>query len=166
MVAALLIPEFKEKDMAREIILMTLRDDDLRLQGLNPDKIDDGQFEKISEELLELLNGWWESGLESSIGEELGSDLAKYELVDENKPCIYMTDWQSVESQFSIDVKKIEFNTEAEKRAYIRGAVECDRYGGEDFEFFESLEAAMDKAKEIRADNNNPDDIEISVDLK
>lgn len=152
--------------MAREIILMTLRDDDLKLQGLNPDKIDDGQFEKISEELGEYLNGCWEDFLERSIGEVLGSDLAKYELVDEKKPCIYMTDWQSVDSQFSISVKKIAFNSEAEKRAYMRGAVECDRYGGEDFEFFESLEAAMDKACKIKADNHGSDDIEIAIDLK
>lgn len=152
--------------MAREIILMTLRDDDLKLQGLNPDKIDDGQFEKISEELGEYLNGCWEDFLERSIGEVLGSDLAKYELVDEKKPCIYMADWQSVDSQFSISVKKIAFNSEAEKRAYMRGAVECDRYGGEDFEFFESLEAAMDKACKIKADNHGSDDIEIAIDLK
>ena len=152
--------------MAREIILMTLRDDDLKLQGLNPDKVDDGQFEKISEELGEYLNECWEDFLERSIGEVLGPNLAKYELVDEKKPCIYMTDWQSVDSQFSISVKKIAFNSEAEKRAYIRGAVECDRYGGEDFEFFESLEAAMDKACTIKADNHGSDDIEIAVDLK
>ena len=66
--------------MPRESIILTLRDDDLKLQGLSPDKIDLELFEKISAEINESANDRWAADLKAAINTVLGDDLSKYEL--------------------------------------------------------------------------------------
>jgi len=151
--------------MPRESIILTLRDDDLKLRGLSPDKIDLELFEKISDEIAESANDRWAADLTAAINTVLGDDLSKYELTEKDKFSTYLVNWQWVEANRSIRVKKLTFSSATEKTAYIRGANECDRYAGEDFEFFHTLKAAMNKAKEIKDDMPLPKDIEIEIDL-
>jgi len=151
--------------MPRESIILTLRDDDLKLQGLSPDKIDLELFEKISDEIAESANDRWADDLKAAINTVLGDDLSKYELNEKDKFSTYLVNWQCVEADHSIRVSKLTFSSATERAAYMRGALECDRYSGEDFEFFHTLEAAVDKANKIKDDMPLQEDIEIEVDL-
>jgi hypothetical protein len=152
----------------RSIDILTFTDDDLIGKNIDPQKIDTETFEKIADHISETVNeeGYWIMAFNRAIDAVLGDDLTKYALEKEQEQLKYLSSpvkkylvtWQSLSSNGPIQILKLEFESGKEANAYMTGAMFCDRYGGEDFAFVDSIEEAkllaVEQAEEYRNDEN------------